>query len=94
VGFEPWAESSAAAWARAVVLHCRALLSEDESEAGSLFLAALDAHAQAARPIERLSGRIAAERVASLDDAVPDHAVERGTDVRPPSSASFRKYAT
>ena len=24
--FEPWAESSAAAWARAVVLHCRALL--------------------------------------------------------------------
>jgi DNA-binding CsgD family transcriptional regulator len=50
--FEPWAESSAVAWPRAVVLHGRALLSEDENEAGDFFLAALDAHAEAARPFE------------------------------------------
>ena len=51
--FEPWSESSGTAWSRAVVLHCRALLSEDESEAGHLFLAALDAHAEASRPYEQ-----------------------------------------
>jgi DNA-binding CsgD family transcriptional regulator len=51
--FELWAESSAAAWGRAVVLHCRALLSDDEGEAEGLFAAALDAHADAARPFER-----------------------------------------
>jgi DNA-binding CsgD family transcriptional regulator len=50
--FEPWAESSGVAWPRAVVLHGRALLSEDENEAGDFFLAALDAHAEAARPFE------------------------------------------
>jgi DNA-binding CsgD family transcriptional regulator len=50
--FEPWAESSGVAWPRAVVLHGRALLSEDENEAGDSFLAALDAHAEAARPFE------------------------------------------
>jgi DNA-binding CsgD family transcriptional regulator len=50
--FEPWAESSGVAWPRAVVLHGRALLSEDENEAGGFFLAALDAHAEAARPFE------------------------------------------
>ena len=58
-GFEPWAESTAAAWAHAVVLHCRALLSEDEGEAERLFLAALEAHAQAARPFERARSELA-----------------------------------
>jgi DNA-binding CsgD family transcriptional regulator len=57
--FESWAESSRAAWTRAVALHCRALLSEDESEAGRLFLAALDAHAEAARPFEHARSELA-----------------------------------
>jgi DNA-binding NarL/FixJ family response regulator len=57
--FEAWAESSAAAWARAVALHCRALLSEDESEAERLFVAAMDAHAEAARPFERARTELA-----------------------------------
>jgi DNA-binding CsgD family transcriptional regulator len=51
-GFEAWANSIGAAWADAVVLHCRALLCENESEAERLFRAALDKHAQAARPFE------------------------------------------
>jgi len=58
-GFEPWAESSGAAWTRAVALHCRALLSDDEGEARSLFLAALEAHAEAARPFERARSELA-----------------------------------
>ena len=58
-GFEPWAESTAAAWAHAVVLHCRALLSEDEGEAERLFQSALEAHAQAARPFERARSELA-----------------------------------
>ena len=57
--FEPWAESSASAWARAVVLHCRALLSHDDSESERLFLAALDAHADAARPFEKARSELA-----------------------------------
>ena len=57
--FEPWAQSDAAAWARAVVLHCRALLSDDESETERLFLAALDAHAEAARPFEHARTELA-----------------------------------
>ena len=57
--FEPWAESSAAPWARAVVLHCRALLSDDESETGRLFLAALAAHSHAARPFEHARSELA-----------------------------------
>jgi ATP/maltotriose-dependent transcriptional regulator MalT len=57
--FEAWAESSGPAWARAVVLHCRALLSEDESEAERLFLAALDAHAEAARPFDHARSELA-----------------------------------
>jgi DNA-binding CsgD family transcriptional regulator len=57
--FEPWAESSGVAWARAVVLHGRALLSEDESEAGRLFSAALDTHAEAARPFEQARTELA-----------------------------------
>jgi DNA-binding CsgD family transcriptional regulator len=57
--FERWAESSAAAWARAVGLHCRGLLSEDGGEAERLFLAAFDAHAEAARPFERARSELA-----------------------------------
>ena len=57
--FEAWAENSAAAWARAVALHCRALLSDDEGEAERLFLAALDAHAEAARPFEHARSELA-----------------------------------
>ena len=57
--FESWAENSGADWARAVVLHCRALLSEDEGEAERLFRAALEAHAQAARPFERARSELA-----------------------------------
>jgi DNA-binding CsgD family transcriptional regulator len=57
--FEPWAENSGAAWARAVGLHCRALLAEDKSEAELLFAAALDAHAGAARPFEQARSELA-----------------------------------
>ena len=57
--FESWAESSGADWARAVALHSRALLSEDEGEAERLFRAALEAHAQAARPFERARSELA-----------------------------------
>ena len=57
--FEPWAENSQAAWARAVALHCRALLAENESEAEQLFLAALDMHTQATRPFERARSELA-----------------------------------
>jgi DNA-binding CsgD family transcriptional regulator len=57
--FEPWAQSSGDPGKRAVVLHCRALLSHDESEAERLFLAALDAHAEAARPFEHGRSQLA-----------------------------------
>ena len=51
--FEPWAENGGAAWARAVLLHCRGLLSDDERECERLLRASLDAHAKATRPFER-----------------------------------------
>ena len=38
---------------RAVPLHCRGLLSDDEGECERLFRASLDAHAKATRPFER-----------------------------------------
>ena len=57
--FEPWATSGAAAWARAVALHCRALLSDDASEAERLFLAALDVHAEDSRPFELARSELA-----------------------------------
>src|SRR6266542_2339016 len=57
--FERWAESSTVAWARAALLHCRALLSEEESEAEGLFVAALEAHAEATRPFERARTELA-----------------------------------
>lgn len=56
---ERWADSTGAAWACAVALHCRALLAEDESEAERLFGAALDAHADASRPFERARSELA-----------------------------------
>ncbi len=56
---EPWAESSASAWGRAVALHCRALLSDDERESERLFLEALDAHADASRPFEHARTELA-----------------------------------
>jgi hypothetical protein len=51
--YEPWAERAGAAWTRAVAFHGRALLADDDEEAERLFGAALDMHAQAARPFER-----------------------------------------
>ena len=51
--FEPWAENGRAAWARAVLLHCKGLLSDDELECERLLRASLDAHAKATRPFER-----------------------------------------
>jgi DNA-binding CsgD family transcriptional regulator len=57
--FEPWAASSGVAWPRAVVLHCRALLSKDDGEAERLFVAALDVHAEAGRPFERARSELA-----------------------------------
>lgn len=58
-GFEQWSDSSAAAWTRAVALHCRALLSDDEGEARALFSAALEAHGEASRPFERARSELA-----------------------------------
>ena len=57
--FQAWAESGEAAWAHAVVLHCQALLSDKEGDADSLFLAALNAHAEAGRPFERARSELA-----------------------------------
>ncbi|MGN6171070.1 MAG: ATP-binding protein [Solirubrobacteraceae bacterium] len=57
--FEPWAHNGRAGWARAVALHCRALLSGDEQEAEGLFNAALAAHREAARPFERARTELA-----------------------------------
>jgi DNA-binding CsgD family transcriptional regulator/tetratricopeptide (TPR) repeat protein len=58
-GFEAWAESGGIAWACAVALHCRALLSEDEEEAGRLFTGALEEYARAARPFEEARTELA-----------------------------------
>jgi DNA-binding CsgD family transcriptional regulator len=57
--FEAWADATAAAWARAVALHCRALLSEEEHEADHLFRAARDVHEEATRPFERARTELA-----------------------------------
>jgi hypothetical protein len=51
--YEAWAECAGSPWARAVALHGRALLAEDDEESERLFEAALDMHAKAARPFER-----------------------------------------
>jgi DNA-binding CsgD family transcriptional regulator len=52
--FEPWARSTGTA-----VLHCRALLSDDDQESERLFQAALAAHTEAARPFERARTKLA-----------------------------------
>jgi DNA-binding CsgD family transcriptional regulator len=57
--YEAWAESAGAAWARAVALHGRALLAEDGEESERLFEAALERHAEAARPFERARTELA-----------------------------------
>jgi DNA-binding CsgD family transcriptional regulator len=57
--FEPWAESGGAAWARAVAMHARALLSQEEQEAERLFQTALAIHAEAPRPFERARTELA-----------------------------------
>jgi DNA-binding CsgD family transcriptional regulator len=56
---ERWAEHAGAAWARAVAVHGRALLADDDKESERLFEAALDLHAQAARPFERARTELA-----------------------------------
>jgi DNA-binding CsgD family transcriptional regulator len=57
--FERWVDSNEAGWGRAVLLHCRALLCEEASEAEDLFLSALEAHGRAARPFERARAELA-----------------------------------
>jgi ATP/maltotriose-dependent transcriptional regulator MalT len=57
--YESWAECAGAAWARAVALHGRALLADDDEESERLFEAALDMHAQAARPFDRARTELA-----------------------------------
>ena len=57
--YEPWAERAGAAWARAVALHGRALIAEDEEESDLLFEAALEMHAEAARPFDRARTELA-----------------------------------
>ena len=57
--FEPWAAASAAPWGEAVILHCRALLAADASDAERLFVAALEAHDRAGRPFERARTELA-----------------------------------
>jgi DNA-binding CsgD family transcriptional regulator len=57
--FERWVESNGAAWGRAVVLHCRALLCEEASEAERLFRRALEAQEQATRPFEQARTELA-----------------------------------
>jgi DNA-binding NarL/FixJ family response regulator len=57
--FEAWAEGTGAPWARAVALHCAALLAADEREAEPLFAAALGAHAGSGRSFERARTELA-----------------------------------
>jgi DNA-binding CsgD family transcriptional regulator len=57
--YESWAEFAGAAWVRAVALHGRALLADNEEESERLFEAALDMHAEAARPFERARTELA-----------------------------------
>jgi DNA-binding CsgD family transcriptional regulator len=57
--FEPWAESNQVAWARAVALHCGALLADDEKDAERRFREALALHEDATRPFERARTQLA-----------------------------------
>jgi ATP/maltotriose-dependent transcriptional regulator MalT len=57
--YDSWAGCTGAAWVRAVALHGRALLADNEEESERLFEAALDMHTQAARPFERARTELA-----------------------------------
>jgi ATP/maltotriose-dependent transcriptional regulator MalT len=57
--FDPWAESLQVAWARAVALHCAALLADDEADAERRFREAIALHAHATRPFERARTQLA-----------------------------------
>jgi DNA-binding CsgD family transcriptional regulator len=57
--YEPWAERTGAAWARAVALHGRALLADDDAASERLFEAALDTQTQADRPFDRARTELA-----------------------------------
>jgi DNA-binding CsgD family transcriptional regulator len=64
--YEPWAgragaawARAGAAWARAVAFHGRALLAGEDEQGARLFEAALDSHAQAARPFDRARTELA-----------------------------------
>jgi ATP/maltotriose-dependent transcriptional regulator MalT len=59
VYYESWAQCAGAYWVRAVALHGRALLADDDEESERLFEGALDMHAQAARPFERARTELA-----------------------------------
>jgi DNA-binding CsgD family transcriptional regulator len=57
--FERWANNAPAAWARAAVLHGRALLCDDEREAERLFEAALSGRGTPGRPFQRARTQLA-----------------------------------
>ena len=57
--FEPWAESVQVGWARAVALHCGALLADDEADAERRFREAIAIHADETRPFERARTELA-----------------------------------
>lgn len=57
--FEAWAGCTGVAWARAVALHGRALVTEDGDGSEQLFLEALDAQTDSTRPFERARTELA-----------------------------------
>jgi DNA-binding CsgD family transcriptional regulator len=57
--FEPWAKSLQVAWARAVALHCGALLADSEADAERGFREAITVHAHSTRPFERARTELA-----------------------------------
>jgi DNA-binding CsgD family transcriptional regulator len=57
--FEPWAESLEVPWARAIALHCGALLADDDADAECRFRQALAIHADSTRPFERARTELA-----------------------------------
>jgi DNA-binding CsgD family transcriptional regulator len=57
--FAPWAASGGLAWARAVALHCEALLADDEADAERSFREAIALHADTTRPFERARTQLA-----------------------------------
>jgi DNA-binding CsgD family transcriptional regulator len=57
--FEAWADGGGVEWGRAVALHCRALLCDDDEESERMFATALAAHTEAGRPFERARTELA-----------------------------------